>query len=80
MPVIDALILINNRVEKLRKFDEPTPGRVGSIMRIIADGRLATLLEVDQDIEWLEEKRVKLGGRKRTYQSKEFLIRKILIN
>ena len=38
-------------------------------MRIIADGRLATLLEVEQVIEWLENKRVKLGGRKRTYQS-----------
>lgn len=71
MPVIDALILISARVEKLRKYDEPPPGRIGSVMRIIADGRMATLLEVEQVIEWLEEKRVKLGGRKRTYQSDE---------
>ena len=74
MPVIDALILISARVEKLRKYDEPPPGRIGSVMRIIADGRMATLLEVEQVIEWLEEKRVKLGGRKRTYQSMIFLI------
>ena len=72
MPVIDALILISARVEKLRKYDEPPPGRIGSVMRIIADGRMATLLEVEQVIEWLEEKRVKLGGRKRTYQSMIF--------
>ena len=72
MPVIDALILISARVEKLRKYDEPPPGRIGSVMRIIADGRMATLLEVEQVIEWLEEKRVKLGGRKRTYQSMFF--------
>ena len=38
-------------------------------MRIVADGRMATLLEVEQVIEWLEEKRLKLGGRERKYQS-----------
>jgi hypothetical protein len=38
-------------------------------MRIIAEGRLATLLEVEQVIEWLESKRIKLGGRVRKYES-----------
>lgn len=69
MPIVEALILVQNRVEKLRKLDEPPPGRIGSIMRIIADGRMATLLEVEQVIEWLEEKRIKLGGRARKYES-----------
>ena len=69
MPAIDAIVLISKQVEKLRKFDQPPPGRIGSIMRIIADGRMATLLEIEQVIEFLEEKREKLGGRKRVYQS-----------
>ena len=38
-------------------------------MRIIAEGRLATLMEVEQVIEWLEERRIKLGGRARKYES-----------
>ena len=80
MPVIDALILISARVEKLRKYDEPPPGRIGSVMRIIADGRMATLLEVEQVIEWLEEKRVKLGGRKRTYQSMIFYFQDLVFD
>lgn len=80
MPVIDALILISARVEKLRKYDEPPPGRIGSVMRIIADGRMATLLEVEQVIEWLEEKRVKLGGRKRTYQSMIFYFQDVVFD
>ena len=42
-------------------------------MRIVADGRMATLLEVEQVIEWLEEKRLKLGGRERKYQSQFFI-------
>ena len=70
MPAVDALCLIAKQVEKLRKYDQPPPGRIGSIMRIIADGRMATLLEIEQVIEFLEEKREKLGGRKRVYQSK----------
>ena len=39
-------------------------------MRIIADGRMATLMEVETVIEWLEERRIKLGGRARKYESK----------
>merc|ERR1711892_1373482 len=71
MPAVDAICLIARQVEKLRKFDEPPPGRIGSIMRIIADGRMATLLEIEQVVEFLEGKREKLGGRKRIYQSDE---------
>ena len=70
MPAVDAICLIARQVEKLRKFDEPPPGRIGSIMRIIADGRMATLLEIEQVVEFLEGKREKLGGRKRIYQSR----------
>lgn len=40
-------------------------------MRIIADGRMATLLEVEQVIEWLEQRRIKLGGKARKYESKK---------
>ena len=39
-------------------------------MRIIAEGRMATLLEVEQVIEWLEKRRLKLGGKARKYESK----------
>ena len=43
-------------------------------MRIIADGRMATLMEVEQVIEWLEERRIKLGGRARKYESESFFV------
>ena len=32
---------------------------------------MATLLEVEQVIEWLEQRRIKLGGKARKYESKK---------
>lgn len=71
MPVVEALILINVRVQNCRKQDQPPPGRIASILRLLTDGRQASLLEVEEVVEWLEKKRVDLGGFPRTFSTNE---------
>ena len=50
-----------------RKYETLPPGRISSIMRILADGRVASLMEIEEVIEYLEDKRIKAGGKPRSY-------------
>ena len=71
MPVVDALLLIFNRIESLRPDDDQMPpGQVRHLMSVISNGKKPTLSEVEMTINYLEEKRVKLGGKKRSYHCK----------
>ena len=71
MPVVDALLLIFNRIESLRPDDDQMPpGQVRHLMSVISIGKKPTLSEVEMTINYLEEKRVKLGGKKRSYHCK----------
>lgn len=73
MPVVDALLLIFNRVESLRPDDDQMPpGQVRHLMSVISNGKKPTLTEVEMTINYLEEKRVKLGGKKRSYHCKNY--------
>ena len=65
MPVVDAMLLIFNRIESMRIDDEMPPGPVRHIMSFMAKGKKASLDEVEKTIEFLEEKRVQLGGKRR---------------
>lgn len=56
-------------VLNIQKQDQPPPGRIASILRLLTDGRQASLLEVEEVVEWLEKKRVDLGGFPRTFSS-----------
>ena len=65
MPVVDAMLLVFNRIESMRVDDEMPPGPVRHIMSFMAKGKKASLNEVEKTIEFLEERRIQLGGKPR---------------
>lgn len=70
MPVVDAILLVFNRIQSMRPDEAHPPGLVRHLMSLIANGKQTTLAEVDQTINFLEERRIQLGGKKRFYRGK----------
>ena len=70
MPVVDAILLVFNRIQSMRPDEAHPPGLVRHLMSLIVNGKQTTLAEVDQTINFLEERRIQLGGKKRFYRGK----------
>merc|ERR1711892_1127417 len=68
MPVVDAILLVFNRIQSMRPDEAHPPGLVRHLMSLISSGKRATLDEVEQTIGFLEERRIQLGGKKRFYR------------
>ena len=68
--MVDAILLIFNRVESMRKEDELPPGQIRHIMDVVARGYRASVPELEEAIAFMEERRVKYGGKKRVTRGK----------